>query len=183
MSSTRLKVVTECPHRTAPVPSQSGQLSRRLGWRQNPAFPAAFDQARLVVIELRIRPARRGAGRSNRRVPIFFRRLFVKQVIAVVKPYLVERVLENLKHAPLEACCVSEAKGYGRQKSYLDEYKGSEYSAAFLPKVEIALWVDDLRVDEVVRTIVEVARTGRMGDGKIFVLPSGIPGGREIDLA
>jgi nitrogen regulatory protein PII len=127
--------------------------------------------------------ARRGAGRSNRRVPIFFRRLFVKQVIAVVKPYLVERVLENLKHAPLEVCCVSEVKGYGRQKSYLDEYKGSEYSAAFLPKVEIALWVDDLRVDEVVRTIVEVARTGRMGDGKIFVLPSEIPGGREIDLA
>jgi len=105
----------------------------------------------------------------------------VKQVIAVVKPYLVEKLLEELKHAPLEACCVSEVKGYGRQKSYLDEYKGSEYSLAFLPKVEVTLWVDDLRVDEVVRTIVEVARTGRMGDGKIFVMPAEVLVGEEID--
>lgn len=99
----------------------------------------------------------------------------MKEVIAIVKPYLVERVLEALKHAPLEACCVREVKGYGRQKSYLDEYVGSEYSMAFLPKVEISLWVDDLRVEEVVRAIVEVARTGRMGDGKIFVLPATLP--------
>ncbi|MHC4403451.1 MAG: P-II family nitrogen regulator [Planctomycetota bacterium] len=96
----------------------------------------------------------------------------MKQVVAIVKPYLAEKVLEALKHAPVEACGVREVKGYGRQKSYLDEYRGSEYSLAFLPKVEISLWVDDLRVEEVVRTIVEVARTGRMGDGKIFVLPA-----------
>ncbi len=95
----------------------------------------------------------------------------MKQVIAVVKPYLVEKVLDALKLAPIEACGVSEVKGYGRQKSYLDEYHGSEYSMAYLPKVEIMLWVEDPRVDEVVRTLVEVARTGRMGDGKIFVLP------------
>jgi nitrogen regulatory protein PII len=95
----------------------------------------------------------------------------MKQVIAVVKPYLVEEVLDALKLAPVEACGVCEVKGYGRQKSYLDEYRGSEYSLAYLPKVEITLWVDDLRVDEVVRTIVDVARTGRMGDGKIFILP------------
>jgi len=100
----------------------------------------------------------------------------VKQVIAIVKPYLVEKVLDALRHAPLEACGVREVKGYGRQKSYLDEYRGSEYSLAFLPKVEVTLWVDDLRVEEVVRTIVEAARTGRMGDGKIFVLPA-MPGG------
>ncbi len=100
----------------------------------------------------------------------------MKQVIAIVKPYLVEKVLESLKLAPLEACSVREVKGYGRQKNYLDEYEGSEYSLAFLPKVEITLWVDDLRVEEVVRTIVEVARTGRMGDGKIFVLPAGVEG-------
>ncbi len=96
----------------------------------------------------------------------------MKEVVAIVKPYLVEKVLEALKHAPLEACGVREVKGYGRQKSYLDEYRGSEYSLAYLPKVEITLWVDDPRVEEVVRTIVEVARTGRMGDGKIFVLPT-----------
>jgi nitrogen regulatory protein PII len=101
----------------------------------------------------------------------------VKEVVAIVKPYLAEKVLDALKHAPLEACAVREVKGYGRQKSYLDEYRGSEYSLAFLPKVEITLWVEDLRVEEVVRTIVDVARTGRMGDGKIFILPA-MPGGQ-----
>jgi len=99
----------------------------------------------------------------------------LKQVIAIVKPYLAEKVLGALRDAPLEACNVREVKGYGRQKSYLDEYRGSEYSLAFLPKVEISLWVEDSRVEEVVRTVVEVARTGRMGDGKIFVLPAFCP--------
>jgi len=97
----------------------------------------------------------------------------MKQVIAVVKPYLAEKVLSDaLKLAPIEACGVREVKGYGRQKSYLDEYRGSEYSMAYLPKVEITLWVEDARVEEVVRAVVEVARTGRMGDGKIFILPT-----------
>ncbi len=96
----------------------------------------------------------------------------MKQVVAIVKPYLAEKVLESLKRAPLEALSVREVKGYGRQKSYLDEYGDSEYSMAFLPKVEIALWVDDARVEEIIKKIVAVARTGRMGDGKIFVLPA-----------
>jgi nitrogen regulatory protein P-II 1 len=96
----------------------------------------------------------------------------VKQIIAIIKPFLAERVLEGLKRAPLEACSVREVKGYGRQKSYLDQYADSEYSLAFLPKVEITLWVDDGRVEEILRKIVEVARTGRMGDGKIFVVPT-----------
>ncbi len=95
----------------------------------------------------------------------------MKQVIAIIKPFLAEKVLEGLKRAPLEACSVREVKGYGRQKSYLDQYADSEYSLAFLPKVEITLWVDDSRVEEILRKIVEVARTGRMGDGKIFVVP------------
>ena len=94
----------------------------------------------------------------------------MKQIVAVVRPFLVEQILEGLRRAPLEACSVREVKGYGRQKSYLDQYAGSEYSMAFLPKVEISLWVDDSRADEIVRRLVEVARTGRMGDGKIFVL-------------
>ena len=94
----------------------------------------------------------------------------MKQIIAIVRPYRAEQVLDALKHAPIEVCSVREVKGYGRQKSYLDEYRGSEYSQAYLPKVEITLWVDDFRVEEVARTIVEAARTGRMGDGKVFVL-------------
>jgi nitrogen regulatory protein P-II 1 len=95
----------------------------------------------------------------------------MKQIVAIVKPYLAEKVLDGLNRAPLEALSVREVKGYGRQKSYLDEYGETEYSLAFLPKVEITLWVDDIRVEEIVRKIVDLARTGRMGDGKIFVLP------------
>ena len=96
----------------------------------------------------------------------------MKQVVAIVKPYLAEKVLDGLSRAPLEALSVREVKGYGRQKSYLDDYGETEYATAFLPKVEISLWVDDARAEEIVRKIVDVARTGRMGDGKIFVLPA-----------
>jgi nitrogen regulatory protein PII len=96
----------------------------------------------------------------------------MKQIVAIVKPYRVEPVLEALKHAPLEVCEIREVKGWGRQKSYLAEYRESEYSMAYLPKVEITLWVEDTRVEEVLRLIVDHARTGRQGDGKIFVLPA-----------
>ncbi len=105
----------------------------------------------------------------------------MKQVVAIVKPYLAERVLEALRRAPLEAISIREVKGYGRQKSYLDQYGESEYSQAFLTKVEITLWVDDLRVEETIRKVMEVARTGRMGDGKIFVLPV-VAEGTEINI-
>ncbi len=95
----------------------------------------------------------------------------MKQVIAIIRPYLAERVLENLRLAPLEALSVREVKGFGRQKNYLAEYSDSEYGLAFLPKVEITMWVEDQRVEEVIKRVLEVARSGRMGDGKILVLP------------
>ena len=94
----------------------------------------------------------------------------MKQVIAIVKPFLAENILEGLRRAPLEAVEVCEVKGMGRQKSYLDQYTDNEYELAFLPKVQITAWVDDTRAEEVIRKMVEIARTGRMGDGKIFVL-------------
>ena len=94
----------------------------------------------------------------------------MKQVIAIVKPYLAESILDGLRRAPLEAVEVCEVKGMGRQKSYLDQYTENEYQLGFLPKVQITAWVEDVRVDEVVRKVVEIARTGRIGDGKIFVL-------------
>lgn len=97
----------------------------------------------------------------------------MKQIITVVAPHIAEEVLAALKRAPLEALSVMEVKGYGRQKSYLDQYQDTEYSQAFVPKVEITIWVDDLRLDEVVAKIVAVTRTGRMGDGKIMILPVG----------
>lgn len=99
----------------------------------------------------------------------------MRQVIAIVKPFLAEKILDGLRLAPLEALHVREVKGMGRQKSYLDQYTESEYSEAFLPKVEITVWVDDSRAEEVIRRIVELARTGRMGDGKILVLSAETP--------
>lgn len=107
----------------------------------------------------------------------------MKQVIAIIRPYLAEKVLENLRLAPLEALAVREVKGFGRQKSYLDEYRSGEFESLFLPKVEILMWVDDFRVEEVIRRVVEVARSGRMGDGKVMVLPvASLSGGEVIDL-
>ena len=94
----------------------------------------------------------------------------MKQIIAIVKPFLAEKVLDVLQRAPLEALSVHEVKGFGRQKSYLDQYSETEFDQAFLPKVEISLWVEDDRAEEVVDKIVAVARTGRIGDGKIMVL-------------
>lgn len=95
----------------------------------------------------------------------------MKQIVTVVRPHLAEEVLNSLRRAPIEALSVMEVKGFGRQKSYLDEYQETEYSQAFVPKVEITLWVDDSRCDEILEKIVNVARSGRIGDGKIFVLP------------
>ncbi len=94
----------------------------------------------------------------------------MKQVIAIVKPFLAERVLESLASVPVEALIVHEVRGYGRQKSYLDASTEQDRSLAFLPKVEIECWVDDPAVEEVVSRLAAAARTGRMGDGKIFVL-------------
>jgi nitrogen regulatory protein P-II 1 len=94
----------------------------------------------------------------------------MKQIIAVVRPYLVEELLQALRLSPLEALSVTEVKGFGRQKSYLDSYGATEFSQAFLPKIEVSLFVDDLRAEEVMRTILDTCRTGRMGDGKVLVL-------------
>ena len=95
----------------------------------------------------------------------------MKQIIAVVKPFLAEKLVEALRRAPLEALTVREVKGYGRQKDQLDRYDQSEYALAFLPKVEIEAWVEDSRAAEVVERIEQIAHTGRMGDGKVFILP------------
>jgi nitrogen regulatory protein P-II 1 len=95
----------------------------------------------------------------------------MKQIVTVIRPHLAEELLASLRRAPIEALSVMEVKGYGRQKSYVDEYQKTEYSEAFVPKVEVTLWVDDSRCDEVLQKIVAVTRSGRIGDGKIFVMP------------
>ncbi|WP_422926265.1 P-II family nitrogen regulator [Singulisphaera sp. PoT] len=93
------------------------------------------------------------------------------QIIALVKPFRAQAVLAALELIDIKGVTVREAMGYGRQKNRLHRYLGSEYNDAFLPKVEITVFVDDEQVNAAVKTIVTQARTGRMGDGKIMVLP------------
>ncbi len=104
----------------------------------------------------------------------------MKQLTIVVRPFRAEAVLKVIRELDVNACVVQEAKGYSRQKGYLDRYQGSEYSMAFLPKVEISVWVSDTRAPEVADKIVRAARTGRIGDGKIFVLDVSWPGAMEF---
>lgn len=94
----------------------------------------------------------------------------MKQLTLVIKPFRAEAVLRVIADLDVSACIVQEAKGYSRQKGYLDRYVGSEYSLAFLPKVEISVWVSDDRAEDVADRIARTARTGRIGDGKVFAL-------------
>ncbi len=100
----------------------------------------------------------------------------MKQFTIIVKPFRAEAVLQAIAQLDVIACVVREVKGYSRQKGYLDRYAGSEYTMAFLPKVEISAWVSDERAEQVADRIVRTARTGRMGDGKILVLDVEWPG-------
>lgn len=96
----------------------------------------------------------------------------MKQIVAIVKPFRAQEVLEAIGEFETTMVLVSEAKGYGRQKELLPKYLGSEYSAVYLPKIEIQILLADELVERVLDRIVEVARTGRIGDGKILVFPA-----------
>src|SRR5438132_1977207 len=104
----------------------------------------------------------------------------MKQLTIVLKPFRAEAVLRAIADLDVVACAVREAKGYSRQKGYLDRYVGSEYSMAFLPKVEISVWVSDERANEVADRIVRTARTGRIGDGKILMVAMAWPDALEF---
>jgi len=94
----------------------------------------------------------------------------LKLVIAIVKPFLAEKVIAALQQLPIEELDVIESKGFGRQKNYLSKYEDNEFSIAYLPKVEINVWLDESLVDQAIDVIRKTSRTGRMGDGKIFVM-------------
>lgn len=95
----------------------------------------------------------------------------MKQIVAIVKPFLAEKVIDSITRQPVEELSVREVKGYGRQKNYLDQYGENEYSLAFVPKVEISIWAEDQHVEAIVDRIISISRTGRLGDGKIMILP------------
>ncbi len=93
----------------------------------------------------------------------------VKKVEAVIKPFKLDEVKEALHEVGVSGITVTEAKGFGRQKGHTELYRGAEYVVDFLPKVRLEIVVDDDQVDRVVEAIANAARTGRIGDGKIFV--------------
>lgn len=94
----------------------------------------------------------------------------VKKVEAIIKPFKLDDVKDALHDAGVSGITVTEVKGFGRQKGHTELYRGAEYVIDFLPKVKIEVVVEDSLVDNVVEAIAESARTGRIGDGKIFVL-------------
>ncbi len=95
----------------------------------------------------------------------------MKQITAVIKPFKLEEVREALADVGVSGLTVTEVKGFGRQKGHTELYRGAEYVVDFLPKVKVEVVVKDEDVDRVVESIVAAAKTGKIGDGKIFVTP------------
>ncbi|MDD2639950.1 MAG: P-II family nitrogen regulator [Sulfurimonadaceae bacterium] len=93
----------------------------------------------------------------------------MKKIEAIIKPFKLEDVKDALTEAGITGMTVSDVKGYGRQQGHSELYRGAEYVVDFLPKIKIELIVDERSVDETIRIITEAARTGKIGDGKIFV--------------
>jgi nitrogen regulatory protein P-II 1 len=93
----------------------------------------------------------------------------MKKIEAIIKPYKVDEVKEALQEVGVTGMSVIEAKGFGRQKGHTEIYRGSEYTVDFLPKSKLELVVEDDKVDEVIEAITNAAKTGKVGDGKIFV--------------
>lgn len=95
----------------------------------------------------------------------------MKKIEAIIKPFKLDDVKEALNGIGIKGMTISEVKGYGRQKGHTEVYRGAEYVIDFLPKLKIEIIVNADQVDTVVDTVVEAAKTGKIGDGKIFVLP------------
>jgi nitrogen regulatory protein P-II 2 len=94
----------------------------------------------------------------------------MKLVMAVIKPFKLDEVREALTNLGVQGLTVTEVKGYGRQKGQTEIYRGAEYAVSFLPKLKVEVVVDDDQTDAVVEIIAKAANTGRIGDGKIFVV-------------
>ena len=95
----------------------------------------------------------------------------MKQIVAVIKPFKLDEVREGLSEIGVTGLTVTEVRGFGRQKGHTELYRGAEYVVDFLPKVRLEVVVQDDRVEAVLESIIKSARTGKIGDGKIFVSP------------
>ena len=95
----------------------------------------------------------------------------MKKIEAIIKPFKLEEVKDALSELGIEGMTVSEVKGFGRQKGHTEIYRGSEYTVDFLPKIKIEVVLADTLVDSAIKAILGAAKTGKIGDGKIFVAP------------
>src|ERR1700742_1955020 len=95
----------------------------------------------------------------------------MKLVTAIIKPFVLDDVKAALERLGVLGMTVSEVQGFGRQKGHTEVYRGAEYAVDFVPKLRVEVLVDDLTVDKVVDAVVEASRTGKIGDGKVWVVP------------
>jgi nitrogen regulatory protein P-II 1 len=95
----------------------------------------------------------------------------MKKIEAIIKPFKLDEVKDALNAIGIKGMTVSEVKGYGRQKGHTEIYRGAEYVVDFIPKIKLDIIVADEMVDQVINAIIDKSRTGKIGDGKIFVLP------------
>jgi nitrogen regulatory protein P-II 1 len=95
----------------------------------------------------------------------------MKKIEAIIKPFKLEEVKEALAEVGIEGMTVSEVKGFGRQKGHTEIYRGSEYTVDFLPKIKVEIVLADDQADGAIEAIIKGAKTGKIGDGKVFVLP------------
>tara|TARA_B100000902_G_C26672223_1_gene603679 strand:- start:5 stop:391 length:387 start_codon:yes stop_codon:yes gene_type:complete len=94
---------------------------------------------------------------------------WMKKVEAIIKPFKLDEVKESLQELGIQGLSVTEVKGFGRQKGHTELYRGAEYVVDFLPKIKIELVIDDSQTEEAVQAIIKSAKTGKIGDGKIFI--------------
>ena len=95
----------------------------------------------------------------------------MKLVIAIIKPFKLDETREALSSLGVQGMTVTEVKGFGRQGGHTEVYRGTEYDVSFVPKLRVEVLVDDADADRVVETVLDTARTGKVGDGKVWVLP------------
>ena len=95
----------------------------------------------------------------------------MKKIEAIIKPFKLEEVKDALAEVGVEGMTVCEVKGFGRQKGHTEIYRGSEYTVDFLPKIKVEIVLPDNRADAAVQAVIKAAKTGKIGDGKIFVTP------------
>jgi nitrogen regulatory protein P-II 1 len=127
-----------------------------------------FDENHSVVPPL-APPVLKRRRTRERDFPRANRTIYMKKIEAIIKPFKLEEVKDALAEIGAEGMTVTEVKGFGRQKGHTEIYRGSEYTVDFLPKIKIELVLPDGRLDAAVAAIVKAAKTGKIGDGKVFI--------------